>query len=84
MLCTYRIFFYINDFYCIAEILQLSGHDVLSKMTTTMLDVECQQLIHQKISVLAVNVLRLECVKVIMQITIDNDEVVGIPQWLLC
>ena len=52
-------------------------------MTTTMLDVECQQLIHQKITVTAVNVLFLEGVEVVMKITIDNDEVIGIPQWLL-
>ena len=56
---------------------------MLSEMTTAMLDVECQQLIHQKITVAAVNVLCLECVEVIMKITFDNDEVVDIPQWLL-
>ena len=52
-------------------------------MTTTMLDVECQQLIHRKITVAAVNVLYPECFEVVMKISIYNDEVIGIPQWLL-
>ena len=46
---------------------------------TTMRNVERQQLIHLKVAVVALNVLFLECIKVVMQITVDNDKVDCIP-----
>ena len=53
----------------------ISGCDVLSKMATTMLDIEHQKLIHLKVAVGALNVLCLKCIEVIMQIAVDNDKV---------
>ena len=44
----------------------ISGHNVLSKLATTMLDIECKQLIHLKVAVGALDVLCLKCIEFIV------------------